>query len=192
MILNDFHIRLLIIGDVSVGKTSIINSYNNKPFHEQYITTISLDQQLKVVQKTERSISLQIFDTPGQKKYQNYPQIPSHGIIFVFDLAKKTSLDYLSFQIRNIKKKNKYECIYLLLGNKNDLIEQREIGQKEIDQFLKDNNFYTNNYREVSAKTNDGIQESIDVLVNTIYEKKKYDEEITINEKNQRSQSNCC
>jgi Ras-related protein Rab-8A len=91
----DLKIRLMLIGDSNVGKTSIIKRYCNNQFSPSYISTVGIDFETKYLRLNGKIINLQIWDTAGQERYKvlakNYYK-NSDGFIIVYDITDKKVL----------------------------------------------------------------------------------------------------
>ena len=147
--------KLIFIGDVSVGKTSIINSLLNQSFSEEYEASIGVDFFSKTLKFKSRSIKLQIWDSAGQEKFKSL--IPNYirgsSLIFlVYDVTNKKSFDNLKNWIEFIL--NIEICTIVIVGNKIDLSEKREITTEEAEKFCEEEKY---DYFEVSAKTGKNI-----------------------------------
>ena len=155
----DEKLKLMILGDSSVGKSSILRKYCKNEFYEKYVATIGIDFQIKNVNINNKKIKLQIWDTAGQERYRvvtkNYFN-SSDGFIIIYDITNKDSFDNISNwieQITTIVGKN-VKCI--IFGNKKDLKEKRKV---EFDEGKELAEKYNCNFFETSAKEGDNIEE---------------------------------
>ena len=151
--------KLIFLGDQSVGKSCILNRFMNDTFTEEYQATIGLDFQSKNVQIDGQDIHLLLYDTAGQEKFRSL--IPMYTrdaniILLVYDIASKDSFDHLPDWIRDLSNVKFDEVIFALVGNKNDLEEQRQVSKDEGLKFAEENNYI---FEEISAKTGDGFSE---------------------------------
>ena len=151
--------KLIFLGDQSVGKSCILNRFMNDTFIEEYQATIGLDFQSKNVQIDGQDIHLLLYDTAGQEKFRSL--IPMYTrdaniILLVYDISAKDSFDHLPDWIRDLSNIQMDEVIFALVGNKNDLENQREVSTEEGLKFAEENNYI---FEEVSAKTGDGFSE---------------------------------
>ena len=175
--MNELNLKFIFLGDSSVGKTSIVEKYTEKKFRDTHQTTLGIDFKISIITLKGHKIKITISDTAGQERFRsiatNYIK-NSDGIFIVFDLSNKSSFESISYWINEINKvKNLDELKIIILGNKNDLTNIREISKEEISEFIK-----TNNYKiiETSAKTGEGIKEAFEDLVDLIFENKTEDE----------------
>ena len=163
--------QLLIIGDSSVGKTSLINRYTNGTFKEEYLATVGLDYSSKDEEFNNETVHIKLWDTAGQERFksltQNYLR-NADGILLVYDVTKTESFENLKDWICSIKQNMETKNIFLPLiicGNKVDMEESREITKEDAEKFASKNNY---KYFETSAKTGEGVDEAIRELVNQI------------------------
>ena len=163
--------QLLIIGDTAVGKTSIISRYANGTFKEEYIVTVGLDYSIKQEIIDDKSIQIKIWDTAGQERYksltQNYFR-NAEGVILTFDVTSTESFGNLKYWISSFKENMEKKNIFIpviIIGNKIDLVDSREINKEDAEKFSKEKNY---KYFETSAKTGEGVDEAIKELVNQV------------------------
>jgi Ras-related protein Rab-6A len=145
--------KIILIGDVAVGKTSIINSLLGQKFNEEYEPSIGVDFFSKTLKYKGIPIKLQIWDSAGQEKFKSL--IPNYirgaSLIFlVYDISNKKSFNNLNNWIEFI---NLYESTSIaIIGNKLDLESEnkREISYEEGKKFSEEKKM---DFFEVSAKT---------------------------------------
>ena len=160
-------LKIILVGNSSVGKTSIIHKFIDRNFEEQITATVATTfkaKKIKIDPFTEAN--LKIWDTAGQERYRsltpNYIR-GSNGVLIVFDLANKDSfneLDKWMEIIRDVIAENKIEKI--LVGNKSDLPEEEKVISNEMATKYADE--HNMKYFSVSAK--EGI--NIDLLFEQI------------------------
>ena len=117
----------------------------------------------------DTSVRLKIWDTVGQEKFRNLTTQyfrDCNGAIIVFDLTKKTTFECLPKWIEELYNKNSNKTPILIVGNKSDLTLDREVIQKEINDFVKDKYLYY----DVSAKTGNNISLAFDKIRGKILE----------------------
>ena len=161
----DLKIRLMLIGDSNVGKTSIIKRYCNNQFSPSYISTVGIDFETKYLRLNGKIINLQIWDTAGQERYKvlakNYYK-NSDGFIIVYDITDKKSFNNVANWITQIKDSASENVKCVLLGNKCDLEELRQV---DINQGKDLANNYNLKFYETSAQKGNNIQKVFTDLV---------------------------
>lgn len=159
--LSDVIVKLLILGDISVGKSSIMNSYLRIPFNSNIPSTIGIDYKINSTTYKGRKIKVQIWDSAGQERFKCYTKIyyrGTHGIILVYDVNDLNSIENLSTWIKEMKYEFEDREI-IVLGNKIDLYD--DIKLPEVDTFRYQHCL-------VSAKNSEGISGPIDAMVKRI------------------------
>jgi small GTP-binding protein len=156
----NYQISICLLGDCNVGKTSILNRYTNNSFIIDHINTIGCDFKLVSLIINDSRIKIQIWDTSGQERFKsiatNYYR-NAHSFMFVFDLTSYISFVNIKEWIETAYSVNKNHMnINILIGNKNDILNERMVDTKEVVEFAKINNLL---YFETSAKENFMIDE---------------------------------
>ena len=162
--------QLLVIGDFSVGKTSLITRYTKGTFKEEYLATVGLDYHTKIEDINNQTIQIKLWDTAGQERFKSLTQNlfrNAEGVLLVFDITKNETFYGLKDWISSIKKNIDSQSIFMpiiILGNKIDL-EGREVSTEEAEKFAKENNY---KYFETSAKTGEGVDNAIREMVTLV------------------------
>ena len=177
--------RLIFIGDSKVGKTQIINKYNNSLYQEEYLPTYCVDFQIKPIKINGKKVNIHCIDTLGSMDFT-----PNTGTLFIqktdafiyaFDLTSRESLYNLQDYINIIKtaltdsEKIINGKIIYFVGNKCDLVMYRQVEENE---GRLEANKYGAKYMEVSAKTGINIDKLFNSIIQDITTKK---DEISIN-----------
>ena len=160
-------------GSTISGKTTYINTYINKSFYESRMSTIGEDRIfIQAPKPIDKKVT--IFDTARWGGYfdsiiQNY-LLNMDGVLLLFDLSSKNDFNELPHCLDMITDFYELEDFpVLLIGNKSDL--KKEVLDEEIKQFQVKGNFI--GYFEVSCKNLRNVNESLDFLINYLYEKEK-------------------
>ena len=153
----DYLFKTMIIGDKGVGKRTLIRRFAQGWFTEDYKMTTGVDFHVKTVhiETPERIIrcKLQIWDIGGQERFSLIRPMfyqASLGAILIFDLTNYSSFEHLLKYIEEVRANVKTEIPLLLVGNKCDLVDQRSVFIKELNNLTKVFNLY---YMETSAIT---------------------------------------
>ena len=167
-------LTLFLLGNSAVGKTSFINKYVNDIFSEYYLTTIGIDFVIKTIKlPTGEDITLRFYDTAGQESYKaiSYNLIKNaDGIFLLYDITNRKSFDEINDWIDNIKDNKGDDFPVILIGNKCDKNDKRNIDEKEGQKLAEKKGFL---FMETSCKKGINIEESVNLLVIKIIEKKK-------------------
>jgi small GTP-binding protein len=127
-------IKIILVGDSGVGKTSIINRYYLNEFRTDMESTQSMNFVIKEILMKGRKIQLNIWDTLGQEKYYSCNKLfikNSNIVILVYDITRKNSFENLDFWYNCINNELGKDFSLGLAGNKFDLINQEEVSEEE-------------------------------------------------------------
>ena len=162
-------IKLILLGDISVGKSSILGRYIDNSFTEDYQCTLQVETKSKIIDiDLNTSVKMNIWDTVGQEKFRHLTKQyfrNCHGAIIVFDLTRKDSFDGVQKWIDELNDFNSNIPI-LIVGNKSDLIKEREVNEDAIENFVR--NKYL--YYDVSAKNGSNVSLAFDKIRSEIIE----------------------
>jgi len=131
-------LKVILLGDSSVGKTSLMVQYVNKKFNNQYKATIGADFLTKEVMVEDRLVTMQIWDTAGQERFQSLGVAFYRGAdccVLVFDVTATKTFENLDcwreeFLIQ-AGPKNPEDFPFIVLGNKIDKEDKRVISEKK-------------------------------------------------------------
>ena len=152
-------VRVVLCGDVAVGKSSIIQRFSQRKFVEG-TTTLAGAFHSQYVKIENQHISLEIWDTAGSERY--YSVIPSFfrnasAVVLVFDLTNRESFNKLDFWYDFASRNSPSSIPIFLAGNKSDLFFNRIISNDEAHKFSESK--FINSYFETSAKTGESIDD---------------------------------
>ena len=190
-------VKVILLGDSSVGKTCIINRYLTNEFFSESTSTLGSFSNKKEIIKNDTKYTINIWDTTGQEKYRSITNLFINGsniVILVYAIDSKSSFENLDFWYNSVKEKLENENYLLsIVGNKADLTENEEVSEEEGRKFAEENNakFYF-----VSAKEDpDGINNLFDSLINEFIDnsdKYKDSESIKISEESKNKKKSTC
>ena len=150
--------KLIMLGDVAVGKTSIVTRFVDNEFKSTYHCTVGVEYKVKSLKLDPYThVNLKIWDTCGEEKYRTITRQyyrNSNGVVLVFDLTNKNSFDKLSGWLNDIKEYGPNDICIILVGNKSD-VQDRKLSLFEEGKKLAMN--YKMPYIEVSAKTGTNV-----------------------------------
>ena len=179
-------VKVILIGDSAVGKTNIMNKYLKGKFLENSRATVGVEFGTKLFNISEHKIKAQIWDTAGQEKYRSITSAyykGSKGAFIVYDITRKNSFDNVEKWINDLKIIGDPKINIMLIGNKIDLEDQREVLREQGEEKAKS---FGCAFLETSALNGDNIEKGFELMIYDIY--KKYgqdnneddDEDITI------------
>ncbi|KAG8477113.1 hypothetical protein CXB51_031053 [Gossypium anomalum] len=128
--------KLVFLGDQSVGKTSIITRFMYDKFDTTYQATIGIDFLSKTMYLEDRTVRLQLWDTAGQERFRSL--IPSYirdssVAVIAYDVANRQSFLNTSKWIEEVRTERGTDVIIVLVGNKTDLVDKRQVSIEEGD-----------------------------------------------------------
>ncbi|KAI8643837.1 rab protein 6 [Parasitella parasitica] len=154
---NDFgnplkKFKLVFLGEQSVGKTSLITRFMYDTFDNTYQATIGIDFLSKTMYLDDRTIRLQLWDTAGQERFRSL--IPSYirdssVCVVVYDITNRNSFLNTSKWIDDVRAERGTDVIIVLVGNKTDLNDKRQVTVDEGEKKAKEYNIM---FIETSAK----------------------------------------
>ncbi|KOC62137.1 Ras-related protein Rab-32 [Habropoda laboriosa] len=167
--------KILVIGELGAGKTSIIKRYVHQFFSQHYRATIGVDFALKVLNWDPHTIiRLQLWDIAGQERFGNMTRVyykEAVGAFIVFDVTRSATLDAVVKWKQDLDSKvqlpdgSPIPCV--LLANKCDQQKEGLVNTPaKMDEYCKEKNF--SGWFETSAKENINIEEAARFLVNKI------------------------
>ena len=163
-------IKIIVLGSSKVGKTSLLKRYFKNEFDESFLSTIGIEFTTQYFKFDDEKVRVDYIDTAGQETFRaisaNYIK-KADGVILIFDITERSSFELINMWVDEINKNNNINNIgKILLGNKIDLEEQREV---EIDE---GENLASNikcKYMEVSAKTGDNVTNAMEEIAKNSY-----------------------
>ena len=170
--------KILVVGEMGTGKTSLVRKYVDGIFSEYYKTTIGVDFASKDIKWDDKTdVCLQLWDIAGQERFGSMTHVyyqEAVGSLLVFDIMRKQTLEFAKEWKKDIDSKvftsedKPIPC--LLIGNKIDLAEDGkwDMSAEQMQQFCEENGFI--GYFETSAKTGQNIEEANKALVKYIIE----------------------
>ena len=176
MFLSQIHIfsvffKILLIGDLGVGKSCVILRYVEGDFPGNIMSSIGVDFKTKQIELDDRLIKMQIWDTAGHEKFRTITTSyykSAHAIIILYDITQKASFDHIRNWITEIDKFGKQGVLKVIVGNKLDMENNRKITKEAAENLaLK----YGIKLWEVSAKDNTNIEEMFLDTIKTLLEK---------------------
>ncbi|KAM9271886.1 ras-related protein Rab-43 [Cariama cristata] len=130
----DFLFKLVLIGDASVGKTCLVQRFKTGAFAERQGSTIGVDFTMKSLEIQGKRVKLQIWDTAGQERFRTITQSyyrSANGAILAYDISKRGSFLSIPRWIEDVRKYAGSNIVQLLIGNKSDLSDLREVQLEE-------------------------------------------------------------
>jgi len=195
--MSSSEIKIITLGESEVGKSSFIIKYVEGQFSSNYMSTLGLDfRQKKIELENGKEINLKLFDTAGQERYKSISTNlikKANGILLIYDIANKTSFNSIGKWMESIEEISSSNTIVILIGNKSDLEDERQVKKEEGERRAKE---YNIPFYETSCKTGINIDEVFLRITNEILNKKgninnNRKSEI-LKQHNKKKKSTCC
>ena len=164
----DYQYKILILGDATVGKTSLLIRYIDNKFDADSLATLGVDVRYKFVTMNNKKIRMDIWDTAGQERFKNIAKNyykDAHAVIFVFDVNIKKTTEKIKYWLDDANENVAKETVKVLVGNKIDLGGTRQVN---LEQMKALGEKYKMEVFEASAKTGVGVSEIFTYLVSQL------------------------
>lgn len=172
---GSYIVRLLMVGDSSCGKTSLVLRFDQNVFSTKFVTTIGVDYRDKMVKIEGAPMRLQLWDTAGQERFRSLTSNffgRADGFVLCYDISNRPSFDHVIGWMRDIKTRAPPDCDIVLCGNKSDLDNDRVVTMEEGQALAEE---YGVQFFETSALTGNNVEKMFTALAKTI-KRKRIDE----------------
>jgi Ras-related protein Rab-1A len=180
--------KMILLGDTSVGKTCLFKKLTTGVYSNKNVSTIGIDKKTiningsKIVENEEEkdlNFSIQLYDTAGQERFRAISKTyytGSHGLIVMYDITKKETFNNVEDWIKGIREtlgetdENK-KYVIILMGNKKDLEEKREVQVEEAEELCQKNNVFFGGECSVQDFTQDELMEKFQIFIKNVFQK---------------------
>lgn len=167
----DYSLKVVVVGDSGVGKTCMLLRFVRDQWQGETQPTLGVEFLTKVVQTEEHRIQLQLWDTAGQELFRSVTRgyyRGSAGALILFDLTSHDSFNNVQQWLDDLKEVARQDVVIILIGNKCDLDDKRDVTREEAENFAKAHQMP---YFETSAKTGDNVFDAVNECVKLIEKK---------------------
>lgn len=195
-------LKVIILGDSGVGKTSLMNQYVSKKFTDQYKATIGADFLTKEVMIDDKLVTMQIWDTAGQERFQSLGVAFYRGAdacVLVYDVCNLKSFQQLDswreeFLIQAMPR-DPENFPFIVLGNKVDKPEkERLVNKVKAETWCREKTKGIDHY-ETSAKEDKNVQEAFQKIATMALEQESDEyviDPVDVDEPQVKQQKKCC
>ncbi|XP_052000615.1 ras-related protein Rab-42b isoform X1 [Xyrauchen texanus] len=169
-----YQFRIIMLGDSTVGKSSMLKRYTEDLFLECINQTIGVDFYVHFLEvEPGVRVKLQFWDTAGQERFRSVTRSyyrNSVGGLLVFDLGNRASFEHVrQWHAEVCERVQPYTVLFVLVGHKSDRLQagEREVDQTEAEILASQ---LGAPYIEASAKTGHNVKEAFDLLTRRIYQ----------------------
>ena len=179
---------ICIFGNQRGGKTTFMDKILNDQFEENYFSTIGFDLRRLSITIENKEYKISLVENPGQEKYRlklnsvtNY-LAECDAIIYMYDITDKDSFDSFDKIIEEVEKNAKNNCPRIIVGNKIDLEEKRQIKEEEGKNFAENKGMV---FFEISVKTGENLDNLTLFIIKKIFNlEDDFSGEIIVGKKN--------
>lgn len=176
----DYLFKIVLVGDTGVGKSCLLMRFADNGFNDRMTSTIGVDFRIRTMQVGGKHTKLQIWDSAGQERFRALTSSyyrGAHAVAVVFDLSCYDSIDTVSTTwLNEIDLHCSRHVRKILIGNKSDLIGQRQVTDEHAKGLARANNML---YVETSAKTSYNVYEAFESIVTDIVQHDDHHTSIT-------------
>ena len=167
----DYLFKYIIIGDAAVGKSNLLLRFAQDDFKSEYQLTIGVEFGAKNIDVNNKKIRLQIWDTAGQENYRSITRAyykNSACAIVVYDISNRESFEHIEGWIEDCLAQSPKTVFMVLVGNKSDLTDKRQVSFEEGQEMAKKNKIM---FFETSAKTGNNVDKLFEESAKEIHNK---------------------
>lgn len=179
---HDHYVKILMLGDTGVGKTSLLMRYSANEFTNSMMSTVGVDLKTKYVNLMEKVVKVQVWDTAGQEHFHRitFPYYrDANAIILTFDVGSQKTFDNVQYWMENIQQYAGDSIVMTLVGNKIDLRGEGSgtVSQEQGEEMAQK---FGVPYVECSAKSGIGVEDAINGTTLRIMERQANGEVVQI------------
>ena len=167
---EDFKVKIVLLGDSGVGKTNLISRFTKNMFSPNSKATIGVEFFIKTYKVNNKILKIEIWDTAGQERYKSITSVyykGAKGAFIVYDITSRKSFDDVDKWIEEIKEKTSKDIKLIIIGNKIDLKDERDITTNEALNKFKGMDIP---FMETSALDDTNVSEVFLDLIKIIYQ----------------------
>jgi|Transcript_14240 Ras-related protein Rab-8A len=159
---NDYDhlVKLLLLGDTAVGKSSLLLRFCESSFDANFVITIGVDYKWKHVERNGRKLKIQVWDTAGQERFRTITPAyyrAAMGVVLSYDITDRNTFDHVGYWVEELDKHGDATVQRILVGNKSDLSEDRKVSREDGERLAKKFNM---TFFETSAKTGESVDDA--------------------------------
>lgn len=169
----EYQFRLILIGDSTVGKSTLLRSFTDGKFYDITDPTVGVDFFARLIEvRPGIRIKLQLWDTAGQERFRSITRSyyrNSVGALLLYDITRRASFEHLVDWLFEVKRHiEPQKVVYQVVACKADMEAAREVSTEEGEAFAE---FYGVRFLETSAKTGYNVEETFETVARDIYSK---------------------
>ncbi|KAH3745305.1 Ras GTPase [Pelomyxa schiedti] len=161
----DFVVKIVVLGNSGVGKSGLLTRFVRNEFYLRTEPTVGVEFATRTEQVEGKSVKVQIWDTAGQERYRAITSAyyrGAAGAMLVYDITKKQSFLDISKWLHELREHGEKNLVIMLVGNKLDLHDLREVTTEEGQEFANSNKF---SFMETSALSDQNVHVAFQTLL---------------------------
>jgi len=162
--------KIVLLGDSGVGKSNLVWRFTKNEFNQDSKSTIGVEFATKTVQiEDNKMVKAQIWDTAGQERYRSIASSyyrGALGALLVYDITDQNSFNNAPMWLKEVEENSEKDCLIMLVGNKMDLTEQRQVSVRDGRSYARKNGLA---FIETSALDSTGVETAFQRILQEIY-----------------------
>ena len=170
---HKYILKYIVIGEAGVGKSSLMQMFTDSRFNEDQQATIGIEFGTTIVTVNDIPVKLQIWDTSGSERFKSVTRSYYRGAaggLLVYDISRRSTFSKIGTWLADARTNTNPHTAFILIGNKSDLEEEREVSYEEAKDFATENNL---EFIECSAKNGLNVEEAFLSTAKIIIDKVK-------------------
>lgn len=162
--------KYIIVGEMGVGKSCLMHQFTEKKFFPDCPHTIGVEFGTRIIEINEQKVKLQIWDTAGQERFRSVTRSyyrGAAGTLLVYDITRRSTFQRIQNWLTDARRLTSANTVMMMIGNKSDLEEQRDVSYEDAKQLADDNNLM---FLECSAKSGENVEEVFLETARKIYQ----------------------
>ncbi|XP_041320740.1 ras-related protein Rab-12-like isoform X2 [Pyrgilauda ruficollis] len=167
----NFVFKVVLIGESGVGKTNLLSRFTRNEFNHDSRTTIGVEFSTRTILVGDAAVKAQIWDTAGLERYRAITSAYYRGAVgalVVFDITKHQTYDVVDRWLKELYDHAEASIVVMLVGNKTDLAQAREVPMEEAKMFADNNGLL---FVETSALDSTNVEEAFETILKEIFYK---------------------
>lgn len=164
----DHLVKLLLLGDSAVGKSSLLMRFTDDKFEQNFVITIGVDFRMKTVVRGQKTLRMQVWDTAGQERFRTITPAyyrSAMGVVMCYDITDAHTFDNIEYWLSNLEQYGSADVQKILIGNKSDLEDARKVPKSRgFDLAAK----HKMQFYETSAMTGDGVEDAFNYIADLV------------------------
>mmetsp|Transcript_94983 Transcript_94983/g.238216 ORF Transcript_94983/g.238216 Transcript_94983/m.238216 type:complete len:200 (+) Transcript_94983:112-711(+) len=168
----DHLVKLLLLGDSAVGKSSLLMRFCESRFDDNFVLTIGVDFKWKQVDRNGRKLKLQVWDTAGQERFRTITPAyyrAAMGVVITYDVTDRATFLHVEYWVAQLADHGDENVQKILVGNKSDLADKRKVTTEEAGELAKK---FGMAFFETSAKTGEHVDDAFLNITDQVFQQR--------------------